>query len=170
MDFKEIIRMALDEYMQDLLKVVDGLTDAERRFQPTNQSHHIDFLVWHMARTEDVWVQGFARRTVEVWQRDGWFEKLGLPKTDDGYGYSSQQVAKMPRFDFPIMLDYYAAVRRETLQYLASLDAKTLEHIPYAERRPGYSVGKMFSHIIVEEAQHVGQMTYLRGMQRGLNQ
>ena len=45
MDFKEIIRMALDEYMVDLLKAVDGLTNEERRFQPTNESHHIDFAV-----------------------------------------------------------------------------------------------------------------------------
>ncbi len=34
MDFKDIIQMALDEYMGDLLNSVDALTDEERRFGP----------------------------------------------------------------------------------------------------------------------------------------
>ena len=157
--------MALDEYMGDLLKAVDGPTDEERRFQPTEEeSFHIDFAVWHMARTEDGWVQHFGGQDF-VWRRDGWFEKLGLPEEDEGYGYSAEQVANMPKFDFKGILDYYQAVRRETIRYLDILDEETLDHIPHPEILPGYTVGKMFSHIIVEESQHVGQIVYLRGMQ-----
>ena len=169
MDFKEIIRMALDEYMKDLLDAVDGLTDEERRFQPTSESFHIDFAVWHMARTEDGWVHYYSGRTDDVWKRDGWFEKVGLPKSDEGYGYSAEQVTNMPKFEFKAILNYYEAVRRETNVYLDRIDAETLDHIPHPELLPGYTVGKMFSHVIVEEAQHVGQIAYLRGMQRGLN-
>ena len=169
MDFKDIIQMALDEYMGDLLNSVDGLTDEERRFQPTEESFHINFAVWHMARTEDGWVQYFSHRTDDLWQRDSWFEKIGLPERDEGYGYSAEQVANMPKFDLRGVLDYYEAVRRETNKCLDSIDAATLDHVPHPERLPGYTVGKMFSHIIVEEAQHVGQIAYLRGTQRGLN-
>lgn len=39
---------------------------------------------------------------------------------------------------------------------------------PDPERRPGYTVGRMFSHLIVEESQHLGQVAYLRGLLRGL--
>ena len=168
MDFKEIIRMALDEYMGELLEAVDGLTDEERRFQPTHESFHIDFAVWHMARTEDGWVQHFAGRD-SVWQRDSWFEKLGLPEEDEGYGYSAKQVSNSPKFDFHGILTYYEAVRHETNKYLGGLDEETLDHLPHPDNLPSYTVGKMFSHLIVEEAQHVGQIAYLRGMQHGLN-
>ena len=71
-------------------------------------------------------------------------------------------------FDFSGILDYFDAVRRETNKYLENCTSEGLAHEPH-ERRPGYTVGKMFSHVIVEEAQHVGQVAYLRGMQRGLN-
>ncbi len=168
MDFKEIIRMALDEYMGELLKAVDSLTNEERRFQPTDESFHIDFAVWHMARTEDGWVQHFAGRNF-VWRRDCWFEKIGLPEEDEGYGYSAEQVSNMPKFDFKGILDYYEAVRHETNKYIAGLDEETLDHIPHPDILPRYTVGRMFSHLIVEEAQHVGQIAYLRGIQRGLN-
>ena len=169
MDFKEIIRMALDEYMDELKKALDGLTTEERRFQPSPDSHHVDWTVWHMARVEDDWVQRFAQLATTVWQRDGWFEKLKMSERDSGFGYTAEQVASLPDFDMNEMLTYYDAVRDDTLKFLDGLTADDLETCPHAERRPGYTIGKMFSHVIVEEAQHVGQVAYLRGIQRGLN-
>ena len=169
MDFKDIVRAALDEYMDDLRKAIDGLTLEERRFQPTPHSHHIDFIVWHMARVEDGWIHGFALRTDSVWQRDGWFERFGIPEQDNGYGYTAEQVAQLPAFEVDEMMRYYDAVRTETLSYLDGLSAEDLEKTPHPERRPGYTVAKMLAHVVVEEAQHVGQAAYLRGMQRGIN-
>ena len=170
MDFKQIVAMALGEYMEELRRALDGLTADERRFQPTPEAHHIDFAVWHMARVEDGWVQRFARRTDTVWEREGWHERLGLPKKDSGFGYIAEQVAALPPFDMDAMMEYYGSVRQETLTYLDSLTADDLDTCPDQERRPDYTVGKMFSHVIVEESQHVGQIAYLRGMQHGLNQ
>ena len=169
MDFKDIVRMALDEYLGDLRRALDGLTAEERRFQPTTGSHHIDFAVWHMARVEDDWVQRFARRTDTVWQSEGWDARFGMPARDGGFGYTAEQVAALPDFDLDQMMAYFDSVRRATLAYLDGLTAGDLESCPHPERRPGYTVAKMLSHVIVEEAQHTGQVAYLRGIQRGLN-
>ena len=169
MDFKDIIRMGFDEYLEELKKAVNGLTPDERRFQPTPEAHHIDFAVWHMARVEDDWVQRFARRTDAVWKRDGWPERLGLPERDSGFGYTAEQIADLPAFDFDGIMAYFDAVRQETNRYIDGLSQDDLESCPHPERRPGYTVAKMFSHVIVEEAQHVGQVAYLRGLQRGID-
>ena len=87
----------------------------------------------------------------------------------DRFGYTAEQVTNLPRFDIDEMIAYYDVVREDTLQYLKSISAKDLETCPQPDQRPGYSIGKMFSHVIVEESQHVGQVAYLRGLQRGLN-
>ena len=168
MDFKEIVRMGLDEYLDGLHKALDGLTAKERRLQPSADANHIDFVVWHMARVEDRWIHDFAQRTAQVWQRDAWYQKLGLPEQDHGFGYTAEQVANLPRFNIADCMAYYDAVRRETLRYLDGLTAEDLDRCPDPERRPGYTIGKMFSHVIVEESQHLGQVAYLRGIQRGL--
>lgn len=169
MDFKSVIRMALDECFDDLKKALQGLTPAERRFQPHLEANHIDFLVWHLARVEDSWIHPFARRTPRIWQSERWYEKLGLPEEDSGFGYTAEQVINLPRFDFTALMDYYEAVRRETHQYLAGLTALDLEVLPDPQGRPGYTIGKMFSHLLMEVSQHTGQVAYLRGLQRGLN-
>ena len=162
--------MALDEYFADLRRALDGLTPEERRFQPGPESNHIDFTVWHMARVEDDWMQRFAQRTDAVWKREGWHEKLGLPERDSGFGYSAEQVTALPSFYFDQLMDYYDGVRTETGRFLDGLSEEDLELTPHPERRPGYTIGKMLSHVIVEESQHVGHVAYLRGLQRGLGE
>ena len=54
------------------------------------------------------------------------------------------------------------------LRYLEGLTPADLERCPHPERRPGSTIGNMLSHLIVEGSQHLGQVAYLRGLQRGL--
>ena len=82
---------------------------------------------------------------------------------------TAEDAAAIQGYDTALVMEYYADVRRESLRYLDTLSPEDLKRCPRPEQRPGYSIGKMFSHIIVEEAQHVGQVAYLRGLQRGLN-
>lgn len=168
MDVKQLIRSALEEYTADLRRALDGLTVEERRYQPGPESNHIDFLVWHIARTEDTMVQWFARSAEPVWQRDRWHEKLGLPEQENGFGYSAQQVAALPGFNLDDLLAYADAVRLETLDFLDSLSEAALDVRPQPDQFPDYTIGGTLSHLMVDASQHVGQVAYLRGLQRGL--
>ena len=168
MDFRDVVKLGLEEYMRDLQKALDGLTAEERRFQPGPESHHIDYTVWHMARVEDGWMNRGIRRGDQVWNRDGWDKKLGLPERDNGFGYTAEQVANFPTFDLGEIMSYYGAVREDTLQLIDSLTDADLEKVPNPERNAEYTIARIFSHVLIEEAQHVGQIAYLRGIQRGM--
>jgi hypothetical protein len=163
-----MVRIGLEEYLDGLRKALTGLTAAERRFQPNAHGNHIDFIVWHMARDEDGEIHSFARRTTEIWHGEAWYQKLGLPPGDDGFGYTTEQVVALPQFSIADCMAYYEVVRRATLQYLDGLTPIDLERCPDPQQRPGYSIGRMFSHLVVEGSQHLGQVAYLRGLQRGL--
>ena len=54
MDYKEILVHQLDEYRRELDRALAGLTPEERRVMPTNESHHIDFALWHAIIQIDV--------------------------------------------------------------------------------------------------------------------
>ena len=168
MDFRDVVRMGLEEYLDGLHKALADLTAAERRFQPTAAANHIDFIVWHMARVEDRWMHDFAQRTSEIWQRDGWYQKLGLPAAEHGFGYTTEQMAHLPQFDIEDCMAYHEVVRLATLRYLDGLTHADLARCPDPERRPGYTIVRMLSHLIVEESQHLGQVAYLCDLQRGL--
>ena len=169
MESKQIIRMGMEEFYEDLTKALEGLTPEERRFQPGAESHHIDFTVWHMARVEDTWVQVAARDMESVWSRDGWDEKWGIPASEGGYGYSAERVRDLPRFSQSDIAEYYESVRRETFVYLDSLSEDDLDRVVDRGYGRSVTIGWIFSHLIVELAQHTGQVAYLRGLQRGLD-
>jgi len=167
MDFKDIVHKGFDEFLEELKKALDGLTPEERRFQPSTDSHHIDFAVWHMARVEDDWIQRFAQQHPTVWQRDDWHTRFNMPERESGFGFTTEQVHELPTFDMAQMLEYYDAVRAETNAFIDSLSESDLATEPHP-RRPGYTIAEMFSHVMIEEAQHLGQVAYIRGIQRGM--
>ena len=169
MDFRDVVKSALTEYMEDLSDALEGLTLAERRFQPTPESHHIDFVVWHIARVEDGLINRRIRCSQQVWERDGWHERLGLPEHDSGFGFSAEQVANLPHFSLDDLMSYYRTVREEAFECIDLLTAEDLNTKIVMNADWEVTVGGMLSHLIVEEAQHVGQIAYIRGMQRGLD-
>ena len=169
MDFRDIVEMALEECKGDLYQALEGLTSEELTWQPGPESNPIGFLAWHIARDEDRMIQHIILNRPDIWERDGWCERLGLPREGSGYGYTAEQVASFPMPDIKDILAYFDAVRSETLQYLRSLDAGELERCPMPDDRPGYTVGRALSHLVVEESQHMGQVGYLRGLQRGID-
>ncbi len=168
MDFRDIIRIGMHEYLDGLHKVLTGLTSAERRFQPNPAANHIDFTLWHMARNEDETFH-LISGIDQLWVRDRWYEKLGLGRDDDGCGFTPEQVLSMPSFDLDDCLHYYANVRAEALALLEGLVGDDLDRSPVGLADPTVTtIGRLLSHLLVEQSQHLGQVAYLRGLQRGL--
>ncbi len=122
--------------------------------------------LWHMLRVEDMWVQFFAQHQAEIWERDGWHQKFGLPTRDNGFGHTPEQVAAFPALDRDTLLEYGRAVRASTLEYLRSRSPQDFEAVP-RERRPEITVAVMFRQLVGELYQHLGQLAYLKGLQRG---
>ena len=170
MDFRDIVRMGLEECKTALYRHISDLTRDELLWTPGPESNPIGYLVWHIARDEDTWVNRRIRQTEQVWVHDGWHESFGLSADATGYGFTAEQVAGFPLpEDFSQVTDYFDSVRKGTLEFLPTLANADLERDIGLEGRPGYTVARALSHLIVEESLHMGQVWYLRGLQRGLN-
>ena len=171
-ELKNIIRFACEEYTSELKRILSGLTDQERRFTPHPNSHHIDFIVWHIARVEDNWINSFAKQDIQIWDDQDWAGKLNLNINMDeprsGWGWTIDQVNSMPKFEFKNLTDYLDTVRYCTDSYIENIDENDMKLCP-DKNRPNYSISKMLAHIVVEQSQHIGQISYIRGMFRGLD-
>ncbi len=164
MTLNEFIVDALDKENGFLLEALDGLGPEELAWQPAADANSIGWILWHMVRVEDMWIQFFAQFQTELWETEGWHEKFGLPTRDNGFGHTAEQVNNFPALDLSEFLRYRAAVRQATLAYLDMLTPEDMERVP-RERRPEMSLGAMFRQIIGEMYQHVGHIAYLRGLQ-----
>ncbi len=168
--------IALSHFIEDalareqafLLEAVQDLTPEELVWRATPEANPIGWMLWHMLRVEDMWVQFFTQNQPELWERDSWNQRFGLPVRDNGFGHTPEQVTNFPALDLPELLRYGAAVRASTLDYLRGLQPEDFEVSP-RERRPDFSVATMFRQIIGEFYQHTGQIAYVKGLIRGSN-
>ena len=169
MDFRDVVRSGLDEYLEGLEQALDGLTPVELAWRPSPSSNNIRWQVWHMARVEDRWVNSYLRQSTEVWIADNWYSKFGLQSEDHGARQTAEAAATMPELPLADLMDYYAEVRKSTIAYLEELTDDDLgKCYSHPRTNPGPTVNWVLAHLLVEEAQHLGQVAYVRGMLRGL--
>lgn len=171
MALREFIHRSLDQHYECMVRSVAGLTHQELAWNPDGKSTSIGFLVWHYARTLDRWINSRVLGVPQLWDQ-GWADKFGrLPpdSNDTGYGFTVQQVQEFQSPSASIMLGYALAAKDHTLDYLDQLDDDALESRMIANPRGGeISLSAMFQQLIWESNQHGGQIAYLRGLQRGI--
>ena len=165
--------MTLTQFIEDsfakehefLMDAVHDLTSQELVFRAGPEANNINWLLWHIFRVEDMWIQFFINKEAEIWERDGWNETFGLPTRDNGFEHTPQQVTNFPTLDLKELLAYGQSLRAATLEYLRHLSPEDFEMVP-RERRPEMSVGQIFRQIVGEFYQHQGHISYIKGLAR----
>ena len=165
MNLNEFIEDVLDKERGFLMDAVSDLTPQELAWRAGPEANPIGWILWHMIRVEDMWIQFFIQNQLEIWERDGWYQKFGLPTRDNGFDHTPEQVAGFPGLDLVELLKYGDSVRAQTLEYLGGLGPEDYSLVP-RERRPEMSVGAIFRQIVGEFYQHQGQISYLKGLIR----
>ncbi len=165
MTLNRFIEDAFQKEHEFLMDALSGLTTEEQAWRAGPDANSITWILWHMLRVEDMWFQFFIQRKSEIWERDGWNAKFGLPTRDNGFGHTSEQVAAFPTLDLAELIGYGDAVRAETLDYLRGVTPEEFERVP-REQRPEMSVAAIFRQVIGEVYQHQGQIAYLKGLLR----
>ena len=165
MQLTDFILEALEREHDALLKEVQDLTPTELAKRIGPEANPIGWMLWHMLRVEDMWIQFFAQKQPELWESQGWAKQLNLPLRDYGFGHTQAQVAAFPTLPLGTLLAYFEAVRASTIAYLKSLPPEAYDVVP-RERRPDMTIGSMFRQIVNELNQHLGQIAYIRGVLR----
>lgn len=146
------------------ISVVDGLTDEQLTHRPGPDANSIAWLVWHAARVQDAQVAEVADLE-QVWTAQGFVDTFGLDidPADHGYGHSSEQVAKV-RASGELLASYFKAVHDQTIQYLRKLGEEDLDRVVDERWDPPVTLGVRLVSIVDDDAQHVGQAAYVRGL------
>lgn len=169
MQAKELILKSLEQSQGYLNNALDGLTQKEVAWSPTPECNSIGFILWHTVRVEDAMVNGAIQRKGEVYETESWREKLGTPPNETGGRYTLEQLQTWTVPKLEVLRGYADAVRAKTLTFLQSVTPMKLSQEVIRPGRPADTVGGILARISTEVAMHVGQICYLRGVQRGLN-
>ncbi|OGO33158.1 MAG: hypothetical protein A2Z29_08530 [Chloroflexi bacterium RBG_16_56_11] len=167
MKVNDLIAKSLEESRDYIGEAIKGLTGEELAWKPRPHSNSIAFLLWHVARVEDLWINRVLLAEKDIYETGCWYKKFGTPPGDTGFGYDVDKLTtwRVPGLD--LLLAYAAAVREKTLSYLKSVTAGMLD----TERDFGWrkgTTGTALSHLVTEVAEHSGQIGYIRGIIKGI--
>lgn len=99
------------------------LTEAQLRVRPGPGLNSILWLLWHMARTEDVAVNLVVAGRDQVLD-EAWARRMNVPRRDMGTGMTADEVAALTeRADVAAVRAYRAAVGRRTQEVAVALPA-----------------------------------------------
>ena len=116
-------------------RLLHGLSDAQIRACPGNGGNSLAWLLWHMARVEDVAVNVLLADRPQVLNREGWLPRLNLTQRDVGTGMGDDEVAGLSeRVDLTALRAYRLVVGRATRAVVAGLRPEELENAIDASR------------------------------------
>jgi len=166
--FKDSIKSGMTEYLEELKQKLEDLTEAELRWQASLDSNTIIWLVWHMARVEDNWINGVIAGGDSVWDSRGWVEKTGISTEGNGYANKLDEVRALPMVSAETLIDYYDEVRAAAFGVIDNMSSVDVSNV-YSRGNRSTTWGWILGHVIVEESQHLGQVAFIRGIIRGLD-
>ena len=96
-------------------QLLEGLTDEQLRARP-HGVNSIAWLLWHIARCEDVGVNRLVADRPQLIDAEPWLARLNAPRRDIGTGMTSDEVTDLSeRVDLAALRAYWDALYRRTL-------------------------------------------------------
>jgi hypothetical protein len=98
-----------------------GLTDEQMRARPREDLNSLAWLMWHIARAEDIFSNIILSGRDQVVD-DGWLARLKISRRDFGIGITPPEVAELTAtVDVAALRDYRDAVGRRTQEVIRGL-------------------------------------------------
>lgn len=108
-------------------ELLDGLPDMFYRVLPTGAEHSVAWLLWHMARCEDITMNMLVGGREQVLTSGGWDAELRVAARDTGSLMTYDTIATLSAgMNLRALHGYRMAVGRATRQVIASLPAGAL--------------------------------------------
>ena len=166
-------------------RVFDGLNDDQMRVRPGTGLNSLVWLLWHMARTEDVAVNLVVTAGAQVLD-ETWMRRMNVRSRSIGTGMTDDEVADLTaRADVAAVCTYRSAVGLRTREVVQRLRADAWDEVVGEEdieraaatgafrdwvpgtRYPwlGWSrADQLASSAIRHNAAHIGEAVTIRGL------
>jgi hypothetical protein len=160
-----------------------GLSDAQMRVRPREDLNSLAWLMFHIARAEDVFVNALLAGRPQVFD-DAWSKRLGITQRDFGFGMTSAEVNELTQqVDIAALREYRDAVGHRTREVVGAfkpqdwqgvIDTQAVERAaadgslgraaePFVKNMPGRPRSAVLSGIaLMHSAGHMGEAVTVR--------
>lgn len=153
------------EHVRDSARsAVDGTDETTLTARLTPEANSIAWLIWHLTRVQDDHVSEVAG-TGQVWVSEGFHTRFGLPFDEGaiGYGFSSEDVARVRGVSADLLVEYLEAVTAATRTYVEGLTDDDLDRVVDERWDPPVTLAVRLVSVLNDDLQHAGQAAFVRG-------
>jgi uncharacterized damage-inducible protein DinB len=166
MEANEVLIESFSRVQEQVHGVLDGIDHGWLTRTPVVGVNSIGWLVWHIARGQDIQIAMLIDGGEQEWVTGKWAPRFGLEPDpwNMGYGHTPEQVAAVQPESAQALLDYYDAVWARTKEMLAGVTSADLDRVVDENWDPPVTMGVRLVSIVDDDVQHAGQAWYLRGL------
>ena len=166
--FRQSILSGLNEYYVILKRSLDSLSEEEIFWKPNPHSNNIIFLIWHMALVEDNLINKVLLGKERIWITDNYYKDFPNLRDETGFAFNQEKLDKFPIVDIDWLMNYHNILREGTIKFITNIEDEdlSLDYTFGIRQVKGYFV---IGRLMTELSQHLGQVSYIRGMIRGLD-
>ena len=108
-------------------EILNGMDDLSLRLIPPKGEHSVAWILWHLARIEDVTMNILVAGSKQLLDQEGWLDKMGTNIKDTGNAASMEKITRLSQtLDFNNLLAYRIAVGQRTRQIVSQLTPNEL--------------------------------------------
>lgn len=164
MDVRELLVDGVDQLYDWMNDAVAPLNRDQVNFLPEGSCVSIGFNYWHVVRTHDNITNFVFQRKQPIWVAEGYFEKMGLPKVDQGTGMGIEDARRVVIEDPNVLVEYGQAVGRDTIAFIKTVDPAILEEMQMIKPLGEMPKWKVLRQVIMTHGfMHLGEINAMRG-------
>jgi len=158
----ELLLDGFERVRDNVAAILEGLDVEQLRWRAGPEANPIGWLVWHLTRVQDDHVAEVAG-TEQVYP--AYVDRFALPYpvADHGYGHTSGDVAAFAA-EATLLAEYHDRVHARTRDFLATVGEHDLDRVVDTRWDPPVTLGVRLVSVLDDDAQHVGQAAYVRGL------
>jgi len=154
-----------------------SLSDEQMRVRPREDLNSLAWLMWHIARAEDIFINTILGARTQLLDDEGWAKRLAVTRRDFGIGMTSAEVTEVTRqIELGALREYRDAVGRrfrpqdwegtvavDAVQRAADQGAFGVRTEQIVKAFPGRPRSAMLSGIaLFHSAGHIGEAATVR--------
>ena len=167
----DAVMWALERNWEMVESAIEGLDNKTMDSRPADHCNSISWILWHMNRVVDVFINTRLQFKTQLWVSHGWYQKFGMEKQAKVMGRSEGEIVTWVAPPLEAQLGYFEAVKAAARDYINSLSAEDLDRrvtFPPEAQTQDHSLATALGQLVWDNVAHGGQIAYLRGLYNGL--